>query len=162
MDDVLTMKNVSKEEYNSAIGVGALSAYQSMSEGSKMSIKVSLIVGELVTLGIYSFMLWKFDNGSKLGIFISVATLCMDMFTYLAILSKLVTTPPAIVGLLAVNRVLMVVLGQSLWIYGVMALYMLYGIFLVLEVAKDIYPVNTDVLRDRVTISELCTAKGRA
>lgn len=162
LDDVLTMKLVSQDEYDSAIGKGGLQAYQAMSAGSRMGVKIALGVGELVILAVYSWMLWYYDSGSKLGIFISVATLCMDLFTYLAILSKLVATPPAIVALLALNRVLMVVLGQSLWIYGVMGLYMLYGIFLVLEVAKDYYPVNTDVLRDRVTIGELFTAKGRA
>lgn len=133
-----------------------------MSAGQRFGIKTGLFVSELAILAVYSWMLWYYDDGSKLGIFISVSTICMDIFTYMAILSKLVTTPPAIVALLALNRVLMVVLGQRLWIYGVMGLYMLYGIFLVLEVAKDIYPVNTDVLRDRVTIAELCTAKGRS
>lgn len=82
-----------------------------MSAGQRFGIKTGLFVSELAILAVYSWMLWYYDDGSKLGIFISVSTICMDIFTYMAILSKLVTTPPAIVALLALNRVLMVVLG---------------------------------------------------
>lgn len=132
-----------------------LSQYQNLTVGGKKGLKAMLGVLSILILGFYAFILYRFDNNSKLGIVIAVSTLFMDAFTYLVFLSKLVDDPPSIIALMTLNRVLMVVLGDQLWIYGVMILYIIYGCFLVIEISRDYYPINEDVRHDRIDMLEI-------
>lgn len=111
-----------------------------------MGIKIGLLGMALFSLIIYSLLLFFFDDGNKLGIIISVAIICMDVFNFAIYLSSMVQTPSGIIFLLIVNRVLMIGLGQDYWIYGFMILYVLYaGTFAVL-MAKNNFPYQGDII----------------
>lgn len=50
--------------------------------------------------------------------------------------------PSIICFLLVLNRILMIILGRELWIYGYMILYLIYGIALVIKSAENNFPLK--------------------
>jgi hypothetical protein len=133
-----------------------------MPSSQKYCSRIVLMLGQIAILALYSLVLYTYDNDNKLGIVISVCVVSLDIFTYFLVVSKIVDTSYYVIAMLALNRVFLVVMGQNLWIYGVMILYMFYGIVVMLEIAKEYYPTNNDVIRDHVTLGELCTKQGQA
>lgn len=148
----MTMAYISNEQFNNATGVSMLQRYQEMDDKRKVCIRFVLLLIMIAILGLYSLVLYSYDNGNKLGIVISIAVFCLDIFTYLLVLSKVVDTSYYVIAMLALNRVFLVVMGQNLWIYGVMILFMFYGIIIMLEISKEYYPTNNDVIRDHVSL----------
>jgi len=48
------------------------------------------------------------------------------------------------------NRVLLVFLGDSLWIYGCMIIYIIYGSDLVIQIAQRRFPFDQDIFDEKV------------
>ena len=90
----------------------------------------------VVVLIVYAVVLYLVDKtadgtGSKMGIITTVSILLMDMFNLTLYHSGNIKTPSQIIILLVVNRALMVGLGQSLWVYGYIILYLMYALVFV-------------------------------
>jgi hypothetical protein len=81
-----------------------------------------------------------------------VTVVLLDGFTYLSYLSRIFSTGPTICSLLVMNRIMICILGQDHWIYGCMTLYLIYGVILSFEMAKEIFPVDSDPILRRVSI----------
>lgn len=110
---------------------------------------VQLIVLGASTLPLIalSLILYLQDNKSKLGIITSFSVVLMDFFSFLIYQSDMVDTPVIVVILLIINRIMMVSLGQAYFIYGYMLLYIMYSIAFVLQIAKNRFPFEGDVVR---------------
>lgn len=98
-------------------------------------MKGTIIGLSYLILIAYAYILYKYDktdgNGSKMGVITAVSVALMDVFNFLLYSSEMVDSPAQVVGLLIINRVLMVSLGQDYWIYGYVMLYLLYGLVFV-------------------------------
>ena len=53
----------------------------------RLLIKLGILIVSIGFLAGYAFSLYWFDDGSKLGIVLAIAILCMDLFTALLFLS---------------------------------------------------------------------------
>jgi hypothetical protein len=100
----------------------------------------------LPLLGL-SLTLYYLDEGSILGVITAVSVLLMDVFSFMVYHSDMVDSPIFIVILLIVNRVMMVSLGQNLFIYGYMLLYLMYSLAFVYQMAVKWFPFEGDVLK---------------
>jgi len=50
---------------------------------------------------------------------------------------------------------MMVALGEKLWIYGCMMLYMLYACIFMLIIAKENYPFDNDIIVKKAQLDDL-------
>ena len=92
-------------------------------------------------LAAYSYVIYKFDNSSKMGIVTSVSIVLMDFFLLGLEESGMVSRPATIISLLILNRALMIGMGSEYWIYGYMVLYLIYGTALATHSARITFPL---------------------
>lgn len=124
---MITIYHVSEHKYKSVIGEGAVQSFNKMKKGTQGAVKGAIIGLSYLILFAYAWVLYKYDDKNKMGVITSVSVALMDIFNFLLYSSEMVDSPAQVVGLLIINRVLMVVLGQDYWIYGYVLLYLLYG-----------------------------------
>lgn len=75
-------------------------------------------------------------DDSRLGFVTMIATLITDVFLYLIHNGKIIESPTIICFGGMINRLFLYVFGGNYWIYGYIALYLCYGVFLSIIVAK--------------------------
>lgn len=109
-------------------------------------LKLGCLVTSLLLLVAYALTLFFVDDSSKMGIVISISVTCMDVFNLTLYISKMVSNASSIIILLIINRIAMVVLGASYWVYGFMGLYMLYALALLYIVARNTFPLANQVV----------------
>lgn len=124
-------------------------------------MKLILLILSLACLAANAFVIYKFDDRSKMGVIISVSVLFMDIFTFLLYNSSMVETPVGVVFLIILNRSLMIGLGQNYWIFGYMILYLIYAVAFVFMIAKNRFPFEDDVVLKKVELGELFDADGK-
>ena len=73
----------------------------------------------------------------------------MDFLIVILIYCEHIKTPNEISFLCIINRVLMVVLGKSNWIYGYIILYFIYSTVFIHLIARDYYPVEGEFVKKR-------------
>jgi len=112
-------------------------------------LKLVCLAMSLLILLAYALVLFFFDDSSKMGIVISISVTCMDLFNLTLYISRMVSNASSIVILLIINRVAMVALGASYWVYGFMGLYMLYALALLYIVARNTFPLANQVVARR-------------
>ena len=120
-----------------------------------MIVKLGLLVMAFLSLVAYSALLLFFDNENKLGIIITVAIICMDVFNFALYNSNMVDTPGEIIFLFMINRVLMIFLGQDYWIYGFMILYILYAVTFVILIARFNFPYEGDITPKELKLNDI-------
>ena len=84
----------------------------------------------LFVLVIYAGLLFYFDDGNWMGVVISLSITFMDMYNYSLHKNKIIENATSLNFLLILNRITMVILGETYWVYGFMGLYMLYSVAL--------------------------------
>lgn len=126
--DVLTVQRVSDAKFRAVIGEGAVQGFDKLPPKKKVAIQAGIILLSYLVLAAYSIVLYLFDDRNKMGIITSISVALMDGFNYLLYKSDMVDSPAQIVVLLIINRVMMVSLGQSYWIYGYVGLYIIYSL----------------------------------
>ena len=72
----------------------------------------------------------------------------------------MVETPVSVVFLLILNRVLMIALGSDYWIYGYMILYLIYALAFVLQISKNRFPFEDDIVLKSSGIEAALEKKG--
>lgn len=117
-------------------------------------MKGAIIGLSYVILIIYAYFLYKYDDKNKMGIITSISVALMDFFNFLLYQSEMVDSPAQVVGLLIINRILMVSLGQDFWIYGYVILYVLYGLVFVFQIARNRFPFEDDVVLKHLSLKE--------
>jgi hypothetical protein len=103
--------------------------------------KLGCLIFSLLILVAYALVLYFVDDKSKMGIVIAITVTCMDLFNFTLYISKMVSNASSIIILLIINRIAMVVLGESYWVYGFMGLYCLYALALLYIVARNTFPL---------------------
>lgn len=106
-----------------------------------MMLKMGCLAMSYLILVAYALVLYFIDDSSKMGIVISIAVTCMDFFNLVLYISRMVSNASSIIILLIINRIAMVILGASYWIYGFIGLYMLYALALLYIVARNTFPL---------------------
>lgn len=117
-----------------------------MKKGTQGAVKGTIIGLSYIILFVYAYAVYKYDDKSKLGIITSISVALMDLFNFLIYSSPMVDSPAQIVGLLIINRILMVFMGQDYWVYGYVLLYLLYGLVFVFQIARNRFPFEDDVV----------------
>lgn len=111
-----------------------------------MILKIGCLLMSYLILVGYALVLYFIDDSSKMGIVISIAVTCMDLFNLVLYVSRMVSNASSIIILLIINRIAMVILGASYWVYGFMGLYMLYALALLYIVARNTFPLADQVV----------------
>lgn len=146
LTDLVTIAHVSHAKFMSVIGGRAIGKYAEMSSGTRLGIKIGLFVlANLILVG-YALLLFFLDKWSKLGIVISIAIFCMDIFNLLLFLSNMVESAALMSFLLIMNRVAMVALGEGFWLYGIMMLYVVYAGFFAFQMSKKMFPLDHEII----------------
>ena len=79
----------------------------------------------------------------------------MDLFNSLLYFSGNVKTPTEIVFLLVLNRALMIGLGEHYWIYGYIILYLIYSIVFIVQIARNYFPLEGDIVLKSAKLENL-------
>ena len=124
-------------------------------------ISLLLLVG-------YALVLYFIDDGNeqdgtkgthnKLGILTTVSIVLMDIFNFLLYHSGNVKAPSQIIFLLILNRALMVGLGENYWIYGYIALYLIYALVFVFQIARNYFPLEGDIVLKSAKLGNIIKA----
>ena len=113
------------------------------------------VILSLLILAGYSAILYLKDNDSTMGILTSVSVCFMDLFNLLLYTSGNIKTPTEIVFLLVLNRALIIGLGESYWIYGYIVLYLVYAIVFIIQIARNYFPLEGDIVLKSAKLSNL-------
>lgn len=158
--DMVTMSQVSMEKFKEMLGNGWLGKFKKLPTAAKVAIKISMILLAYLLLVGYSLTLYFLDNKSKLGIIISVSVFCMDLFNVLLSLTGSLKSASNLTMLLFANRICMVGLGQSYWLYGFMILYMIYASVFIFQLTKLLFPFESDVIQHEKGLADLLKQTG--
>lgn len=137
------------------LGKGWLGKFKALNNCTKISIKVGIIVFAYLLLVGYSLTLYFLDNKSKLGIIISISVFCMDCFNILLSMTGNLTSASNLTMLLFANRICMVGMGESYWLYGFMILFILYASVFVYQLTKLLFPFESDVIQHNKHLAEI-------
>ena len=147
--DLVTIYYVDQKEFNSLIGRGFVDDLKKKNPKMLPVLKLVCLTISLLILVAYALVLFFFDDSSKMGIVISITVTCMDLFNLTLYVSRMVSNASSIIILLIINRIAMVALGASYWVYGFMGLYMLYALALLYIVARNTFPLANQVVARR-------------
>lgn len=152
LTDFLTVSKVSNDKFKTIMGASMVQEFNSKSKAVQRTIKLVILIIAALPLAGLSVLLYLKDDKSKLGIVTSVSVVLMDVFSFLIFHSDMVDSPIIVVILLIVNRVLMVSLGSSYFIYGYMLLYIMYSTAFIYNIAKNRFPFEGDVVLQAATL----------
>jgi len=163
---MLTIQKVSGVEWDAALGGGVVQRFNNLGGGIKIGAKLGLVLVSLLVLVGYTLALFFADNKNTLGIIIAVSVVCMDLFNFVIYMSGMIESASGIVTMLVLNRILMVIFGEKLWVYGFMVLFVMYGVWLVYLITKENFPLESDVVLQKHKVADmvkgLASAKSKA
>ena len=146
LTDFITISKVSNEKFKTILGSGLVATFNAKPLSVQRMVKGIILFLSVLPLAALSLLLYLNDDKSKLGIITSVSVVLMDVFSFLIYHSDMVDSPIIVVILLITNRIMMVSLGSSYFIYGYMLLYIMYSFAFVYNIAKNRFPFEGDVV----------------
>lgn len=129
-----------------SFGPGLQNFFNSINPKTKKIITLALWVIATGILVVYSFIMKKyFPSKGDLGFITMIALLTTDVLIYLIANAEIVKTATPLCFSLFFNRFLLIIFGGDYWMYGYIAIYLFYGLFLTTLMAKRSFPFADDL-----------------
>ena len=138
--DLFTIAKVSDQSLDSVFGGGLQFRYSQLSKAWQRTISMFLWCCATAILVVYSYVIKWNMGGSSLGFVVMVTVLVTDVILYAIYNSKIVETATPLAIILFLNRLLLFVFGGDYWIYGYLALYIIYSVMLSIVITKRRFP----------------------
>jgi len=143
--DMITIGKISERKMLNAFGAG----FQSLNVHS--SIKCKLLVHFLLfflyagILAAYSYIVYDFDDRSKLGIVSSVAVVINDIYVYLMYNARIINRIAVLSLIMFCSRLFIMLGGANYWVYGYLVIYIWLELIIVLGIVRRRLPFNSQI-----------------
>lgn len=131
-----------------AFGRGFQRMAMDRSVAVKYAVNGLLLAVHVGCLAIYSYLVYYFDNNSKLGIIVSLAVFVNDMYFYLMFNARIITKISFLTFMIFCSRLFIFIGGKDLWVYGYLAMYIWTECMIALNIVERRLPLNTEVKVD--------------
>ena len=143
--DMITIGNVSEKRMLNAFGAGFQSLTLSRSRACKFGMHLLLATLYFGVLALYSYIVYDFDNGSKLGVVSSVAVVINDIYVVLMYNARIIKRISIMVLIVFCSRFFILLGGSDFWIYGYLVIYVWLQCIIALGIVRKRLPFNSQV-----------------
>ena len=106
-----------------AFGAGFLTLNYQGSRCCKIGTLLVLFTLYFGILAVYSYIIYDFDNKSKLGIVSALAVVINDLYVYLMYNARIITRIGILTLIMFSSRLFIMLGGADYWVYGYLVIY---------------------------------------
>ena len=121
--DMITIGNVNQRKMLNAFGAGFLTLNYHGSRCCKISTLFVLFMLYFGILAIYFYIVYDFDNKSKLGIVSALAVVINDIYVYLMYNARIINRIGILTLIMFSSRLFILLGGADYWVYGYLVIY---------------------------------------
>lgn len=143
--DMITIGKISEKKMLNAFGAGFQSLTLARSRCCSNSLHLTLAFIYLGILGVYSYLVYDFDNGSKLGIVSSVAVMINDLYVILMYNARIINRISILTLIIFCSRLFILLGGSHYWIYGYLVIYVWLQCIIALGIVRKRLPFNNQI-----------------
>lgn len=143
--DMITIGKISEQKMLNAFGAGFQSLTLARSRCCSNSLHLTLAFIYLGILGVYSYLVYDFDNGSKLGIVSSVAVMINDLYVILMYNARIINRISILTLIIFCSRLFILLGGSHYWIYGYLVIYVWLQSIIALGIVRKRLPFNNQI-----------------
>ena len=143
--DMITIGKISEKKMLNAFGAGFQSLTLARSRCCSNSLHLTLAFIYLGILGVYSYLVYDFDNGSKLGIVSSVAVMINDLYVILMYNARIINRISILTLIIFCSRLFILLGGSHCWIYGYLVIYVWLQCIIALGIVRKRLPFNNQI-----------------
>ena len=152
--DMITIGKISERKMLNAFGAGFQSLNVQGSRGCKIATHLVLFILYFGILGIYSYIVYDFDAGSKLGIVSSTAVVINDLYVYLMYNARIINRIAILSLIMFASRLFIMLGGADYWVYGYLVIYIWLQLIIALGIVRQRLPFNNQIdLRDQQSLN---------
>jgi hypothetical protein len=143
--DFITIGKISEEKMMNAFGRGFQRMAMDRSIAIRYVVNACLLGVHAGCLAVYSYLVFYYDNNSKLGIIVSLAVFVNDMYFYLMFNARIITKISLLTLMIFCSRLFIFMGGKDYWVYGYLAMYIWTECMIALNIVRKRLPFNTEV-----------------
>lgn len=100
----------------------------------------------LAILAVYSYIVYDFDHGSKLGLVSSIAVVINDLYVYLMYNARIINRISIISLIMFSSRVFICLGGSDYWVYGYLVIFVWLQCIIALGIVEKRLPYNSELV----------------
>ena len=143
--DIITIGKVSDKKMLNAFGAGFQELTLASSRCYTLSVHLILAAIYFGILAVYSYLVYNFDNGSKLGIVSSVAVITNDLYVILMYNARIINHISILSLIIFCSRLFILLGGAHFWIYGYLVIFVWLQSIIALGIVRRRLPLNSEI-----------------
>ena len=143
--DIITIGKVSNKKMLNAFGQGFLTIMMGNSDVFNVLINGGLFVMYTSVLFAYSYLVFDKDNGSKLGLYCSIAVAINDIYIYMMYNARIINRISLLSLIIFSSRLFIMLGGSDYWLYGYLVIYVWLECIIALGIVEKRLPFDNEM-----------------
>ena len=129
----------------SAFGKSYSSVAKEGSKGIRMIINVTIFLVYCTILFAYAYLVYDMDEGSKLGIVVTVAVFVNDINLYIMYNARIIRRISVLALIIFCSRLFILLGGSDYWVYGYLVTYVWLECIIALGIVEKRLPFDSEM-----------------
>jgi len=142
--DMISIGKISEKKMLNAFGRG----FQNLAVKNSLCKKIvnaSLGLVQLCILGVYTYLVYDRDDGSKLGLVTSIAVLLTDFYILLMFNARIIERISVLSLVIFSSRLFILLGGPNYWVYGYLVTFVWLECIIALGIVQRRLPLNSEM-----------------